>query len=462
MNNSRMISAFTYRKVTCPICARESNQTTILSNQYRVEEREADQHPLKLSWTNPDNADLRPQYYVLYHCPHCLFTDFEETFISPSSVRNFNHLKKLFISPDPVKSQILSIFKSKISFENMNFQSALFLHLLAVYIYKLETRKVFKDIKKLGRLYHRTAWLYREEAARTKNVDSNVLQNDMVNNVDVLKSSFTAFTKKFQPLNESLKKRVIELDIGFDSPANPYLKPVNDFYSYAEQLHKTISGIQLAIDADKEQIEKSGLSAYKDNLALLAQHWATVPMTEKDCLEAAIECYEAQYQTLDSGESLGMQISLMNLMVELCVRINKFPKALEYLVSLYQFCSKSRQDLYAQQRTGGSAAIDGQINKLSDLIASLSERKKDIESKYYKYVNRLIADYVKDHSDLSWEEVRKAMHVFDVPDNFLDEYERNGALKYDDDDSGGEDTNDEEADVSSAGNSKKKKWGIFK
>jgi hypothetical protein len=432
-----------------------------LSNQYRVEEREADQHPLTISWNNPEYSDLKPQYYVLYHCPYCLFTDFEDTFLKPSSVRNFNNLKKLFITPDPVKSKLLSIFKSKISFENMNFQSALFLHLLSIYIYELETRKVFKDIKKIGRLYHRTAWLFREEAARTKKTDSNVLQQDILDNIDVVKSSFHAFTKKFQPLNENLKKRVIELDISFDSPANPYLKLVNDFYSYAEQLHKTISGIQLAIDADKEQIEKSGLLNYKDNLALLAEHWAAVPMTEKDCLEIAIECYEAQYQTLDSGESLGMQISLMNLMVELCIRINKYSKALEYLISLYQFCSKSRQDLYAQQRTGGSSSIDGQINKLSDLISSLSERKKDIEGKYSKYANRLISDYVKDHPGVPWDEVRKAMLVLDIPDNFLDEYEQHGALAYDDD--GNDDGEEEEkAADSSNDNAAKKKWGLFK
>ena len=433
------VSAFTYRKVTCPICERESTQRSILSNQYRVEEKEADQHPTKLTWNNPENADLRPQYYVLYHCPYCLFTDFEETFLKPSTIRNFNSLKKLFITPDPVKSKVLSLFKSKISFDNMNFQSALFVHLLSIYIYELETRKVFKDIKKLGRLYHRTAWLYREEAARNKKTDTNVLQQDMHENIDVLKSSFSTFTKKFTPLNENIRKRVIELDVGYDSAANPYLKLINDFYSHAQELHKTLAAMQVLMDEDQEEIQKSGLIDYKGNLALLSEVWALVPMNEKDCLERAIECYEGQYQTL-SSDSLGMQISLMNLMVELCIRINDFPKALEYLVSLYQFCSKSRQDLYVQQRSGGSSSIDGQINKLTDLITTLSGRKKEIENQYYKYVNRLISDYVKNHPDLPWDDVKKAMLVYDIPENFLDEYEANGALEYDGDD----DDDDEE------------------
>jgi hypothetical protein len=153
-------------------------------------------------------------------------------------------------------------------------------------------------------------------------------------------------------------------------------------------------------------------------------------MSEKDCLELAIECYEGQYQTLGSGESLGLQISLMNLMVELSVMTNNYPRALEYLVSLYQFCSKSRQDLYAQQRSGGSSMIDAQINKLSDLITTLSEKKKEIETKYNKYVNRLVSGYVKNHPDMPWEEVRKAMLVQDIPEDFLDEYETHGALEY--------------------------------
>jgi hypothetical protein len=404
-----------------------------MPNHYRVEEKEADQHPTKLAWTNPENADLKPQYYVLYHCPYCLFTDFEETFLKPSSIRNFNSLKKLFVTANPTKSKLLAIFKSKISFENMNFQSALFLHLLSIYIYELETRKVFRDVKKLGRLYHRTAWLFREEAARNKKGDTNVLQNDMHENVDILKSSFNLFTKKFYPLNENIKKRVIELDISFDSPANPYLKLVNDFYSYAEQLHKTLSAIQLILDQDKEEMKKAGVGDYRDNLTLLAEHWPSIPMSEKDCLEIAIECYEAQYQVL-GGDSLGLQISLLNLMVELSIMINNYPKALEYLISLYQFCSKSRQDLYAQQRSGGTSSIEAQINKLSDLISTLAEKKKDIEAKYYKYVNNLIRDYVKDHPDLSWDEVKETMLARDIPEDFIDQYESQGALEEDEDD----------------------------
>jgi len=427
-----MISVFTYRKVTCPVCEKESTQTLIMPNNYRVEEKEADQHPVKITWTNPDNADLKPQYYVLYHCPYCLFTDFDDTFLKPSSVRNFISLKKLFTTSNPVKSKLLAIFKSKINCKNMKFESALLLHLLSIYIYELETRKDFKNVKKLARIYHRTAWLYREELANEKK-DTSDLEEEMRENIDALKSSFNAFKKKFDPLNENIKHRVGELNINFDSPDNPYLKLVTDFNSHSEQLQKAINGIQMALDEDKKQKE-AGMATYRDDLAVLAELWPTVPMTEKDCLDKAIDYYEAQYQTLGGdGESLGLQISLMNLMVELCVMTHNFKKAIEYLVSLYQFCSKSRQDLYAQQRSGGGSGIDAQINKLSDLISSLSEKKKVIESKYSKYSNRVISNYVKKHPDLSWEEVKEVMLGRDIPEDFIEEYETKGEMEESDD-----------------------------
>mgnify|MGYP000963971838 FL=1 len=149
-----MSSPFVRRKIMCPICEKESFQYSLMPNQFSVEEKEDDQHPIKLKWYNPDFQDVKPQYYVLFHCPICMFTDFEEYFTKPQSILNFQSLRANYIKPNPTKSKILQFFKSTISYDNMNFRVALLAHLNAIYIYELETREQYKDIKKLARLYH--------------------------------------------------------------------------------------------------------------------------------------------------------------------------------------------------------------------------------------------------------------------------------------------------------------------
>jgi hypothetical protein len=454
-----MSSPFVKRKIMCPICEKESHQFTLMPNLYSVEEKEEDQHPLKLKWYDPDNQDIKPQYYVLFHCPFCLFTDFEDNFMKPQTIQNFNGLRTNYIKPNPSKSKVLQTLRSKISFQNMDFQSALFIHLLAIYIYELETRDQYKDIKKLARLYHRTAWLYREQQPSNTTGDDDISKKDIQSNLDSLSTSFAEFNKKLLPLIDNLKRRVLDLGIKYDDSNNPYLPPLNEFNALSEQMHKTITKLRIVSTKDKELIQNTAKADdsqnYQEEIAKLTDIWPTVPMNERDCLNKAIENYEKQYQKISSNDSLNQQVGIMNILTELCLRVNNYEKAYEYLSSLYQFCATSRQNLYSQQRQSPSSLVESQLNKLGDVMFGLSEKRKLIEVKQLEYYSPQIVKFTKENSSLAWDEIKEELLKRAIPENVLDRY-NDGPLEISD-----EEDDDETEDISEDGGKKKKRWGIF-
>jgi hypothetical protein len=440
----------------CPICEKESFQYTLMPNQYSIEEKEEDQHPLKLKWYNPDNQDIKPQYYVLFHCPFCLFTDFEDNFMKSQSIPNFNSLRTIYTKPNPSKSKVLQVLRSRISYEKMDFVSALFVHLMAIYIYELESREQYKDIKKLARLYHRTAWLYREQKPVAEIGEDDTSNTDIQLNIDSLNASFGDFNKKILPLIDNLKRRVIDLGLKFDDPKNPYLPALSEFNSLSEQLQKTINKIRIVVTKDKEIIQNTAITNdegnYEEEITKLTDCWPTLPMNERDCLIHAIENYEKMYQKISSNDSLNQQIGIMNVLTELCLRVNNYTKAFEYLSSLYQFCSVSRQNLFIQQRQNPSSITESQISKLGDVMITLSDRRKMIEEKELEYYGPQIDKFSKENSSLSWDEIKDELMNKEFPENVLDKYEASKETEIEEEeyDDTGEDTQ-----------KKKKRWGIF-
>jgi len=448
-----MASPIVKRKIICPICEKESYQYSIMPNQYIIEEKESDQHPIKIKWYNPDFQDIKPHYYVLFHCPYCMFTDFEDNFTKPLTITNFQSLRSNYIKPNPTKTKVLQFFNSKISYEKMNFTSALFAHLNAIYIYELEEREQYKDVKKLARLYLRTAWLFREEESNKIISNDDELLKELQNNIDNLNSGLNDLNRRLNPLVDNIKRRVIELGIKYDDPNNPYLSQVNEFNNLSEQLQKIISKIRLLTKKDKELIQKTTQNQteenYLDDIAKLSDCWPTIPMNERDCLNKAIEYYERQYQKVNSNDSLNQQIGIMNILTELCLRVNNYKKAFEYLSSLYQFCALNRQNLYSQQRQNPSSLIESQINKLGDIMFDLSEKRKIIEEKQYEHYYPQIKKYVEENTEKTWLEIREELINRNYPELDLDKYFQE------------ESSEEEVEETKNEPQKKKKRWGIF-
>jgi uncharacterized protein (DUF2225 family) len=418
---------FVKRKILCPLCGKESFQYALPPNLYSVEQKEEDQHALKLRWYNPDFQNIKPHYYVLFHCSICYFTDFEENYCKPQTITNFNRLKQSLFQNNPTVQSILKFLNGKISYENMNFISALFLHLSAIYIYELETTDQFKDYKKLSRIYHRLGWLFREQSpSKPDEIDNSSIREININ-LDVFNNQYHELLKKYKPLQDSLKRRVSDLEISFDDIKNPYLEPLKSFENNFKETEKLINSIRYISQNDKQfiqnNIDPSQKNTDESDLLKLAKVWNDVPLNERDSLNKAITCYEQLYQKISASDSVSQQLGILTLLIDLCIRIDNFQKAYDYLNSLYKYCSETRQKLFQLQRQNPSASYDGQITKLGDTMETLSEKRNVIEEKRYGFYKTQFMKIIKENEEQTWEVIKEELLSHNIPEDIVEKIE---------------------------------------
>jgi hypothetical protein len=420
-------SPFVKRKIMCPMCGKESHQFSLPPNLYSIEEKESDQHPLRLKWYNPDFQNVKPHHYALFHCPFCYFTDFEENFCNAQSLANFQGLKKLVFEKNQIKDKILRFLHGRISYENMTFESTLFLHLTAIYIYDLETKEQYRDFKKLSRLFHRLGWIYREQNPTHTDSENSSLVKEINLNLNLLVNQHHEVLKRYKPVHESIKRRVLDLGLTFDSPKNPYLTPLTQFDSILRDFEKFISDIRQIASKDVQLISSEPnsqqLESSDSNLERLTKVWLNCPLNERDSLSKAIECYEKLYAKVSATDSLNQQIGLLTILLDLCVRIDDYEKANEYLNSLYKFCSESRQQLFQRQRSDPSGKTESQINKLGDTMENLSETRREILSKKYEFYKPRFEKLLEEHKGEYWEDIKVVLEENNIPIDVISKIE---------------------------------------
>ena len=159
-------SAFITVNCKCPICSRESTHRYVKSKLFTPQEVEADQHVLTYKWESPRFEGIRPSFYHIWACPACHFSDEKEVFRGKDDSGGKLEL---------IREKVLIASKAPYSFTNrmgnafnlqqefVTLESSLCAHLLAIYIQEMLSPNM-RQCRKLGRLYLRTAWLYREKA----------------------------------------------------------------------------------------------------------------------------------------------------------------------------------------------------------------------------------------------------------------------------------------------------------
>lgn len=149
----------------CPICEREALNRYIKSKMFTPVETEDDQFVLRYRWELEQHSHLRPEYYHVWHCPHCHFCDEKEVFRGEDDLSGKLDIlrDRLLIEarrPDGVFVRLGQLIDSQS--DELSWSSALAAHILAIYTQnQLSTN--MRLTGKLARLYLRTAWLYREQ-----------------------------------------------------------------------------------------------------------------------------------------------------------------------------------------------------------------------------------------------------------------------------------------------------------
>ena len=164
-------------KVRCPFCGVESTQRYIKSRMYKEEVVEEDSHVAVYHWDNPEFAEVRPNFYHIWHCPTCHYCDEKEVFRGEDNSGGKSELiKEKLLIHSRMPNSLIANMGEKIDFNNDRYQvdSAILAHLLAIHAQELLSLNM-RQYAKLARFYLRLAWLYREKETLAL-ADENVPQ----------------------------------------------------------------------------------------------------------------------------------------------------------------------------------------------------------------------------------------------------------------------------------------------
>ena len=426
--------------VKCPVCEHNFTQNKIKAGLYSVIEKESDQHPKFYKWTDSDFNSFNPQYYSIWMCPNCKFTDLYESFERAESDLKLNGLKRLYRTADATKKTFVFEVAKYIDFNNMNFETAMNLHLAAIFVNEMPTKESEKSYSKLARLYLRTAWLYREKfggiqkSEVTKTPLSKVLESlqKIEKNYSQLEASANALVGNIQLRLNEIYSALPDVPLN-----NPYYLVLGNFLKNVKGMAGDISKIKGTTVLDQQgkiTIESSTsgnnyytFQSYLDFLMYISGFWSGLPFNEKESLSTAVKNYSTSYLQEDTFDTIEKRLGAVDLMTDLYVRLEDFETALHYVSEIYRSATKDRQQLYQKMnmpKADGTFLsmlekdrISSQIARINSALNRAADKKKDLEEKRMELLLPKVQEIIKNNPDLSEDEMLAKMEEHLVPAN---------------------------------------------
>lgn len=138
------------------MCKRVHPQRHIRLRAVNPVHKESDQHVLEYKWSSPRIQQIHPPFYFLHFCPHCYYTDIVEDFETPDHNDYTRWSLKCFKDARKDSDPTIDLLGSGVHYDEIGFDSAMRIHLLAVYTQLLSPPDVL-DCYKIGRLLLRIA-----------------------------------------------------------------------------------------------------------------------------------------------------------------------------------------------------------------------------------------------------------------------------------------------------------------
>jgi hypothetical protein len=153
------------KKAECPVCHNLTEHFVFKSKIFIPHEIDTDNFVISYQWIDKTYKECRPSFYALWTCTTCGYADFPEFFEKylASPTYDFAKLRDIILKETADRDGVLFKLLSNVRLDvpELEFETAMNMHLLAVYCHDYLNENN-QDYEKLGRLYLRTSWLFRE------------------------------------------------------------------------------------------------------------------------------------------------------------------------------------------------------------------------------------------------------------------------------------------------------------
>lgn len=431
---------FVEKKVKCPACQAAFDLTYPNPKLYAASGRDEDQRVTGYSWTAGIDTTVLPHHFSVLQCPACLFAEFleklEKPRYDPKARQVYQKLKELPFD----QKMILRKFRRLVpqEAEKLDTNSAIAIHLAAIFTALLPASHEAIDHLKLGRLYLRLSWLFRElkgegsgaaEASAEKPKGPRTIYN-MGKLGEKIENHMHTIQDLLEEFREMTETRTRELNL---SPGqNPYLRSLNAVENYFDQSLQELAKLEELVIKDKKKIlvlkaapesskKETPAGGETENLEELLEsvsgQWPQVPKDEASAVKLALEAFDYSINHEGAAQDIKQGMSLGTLLVFLYMKTGHLEKALDYSVNIYKTGFRDKQQLQAQlnQAQKDESMSDAEIKEMNRELAVVSSavekagdnRKKLLEMLYERDKDR-VSTVLKANAGAAPEQLAKA------------------------------------------------------
>jgi hypothetical protein len=393
----------------------------------------------------PRIQQIHPPFYFLHFCPHCYYTDIVEDFETPDHNDYTRWSLKCFKDARKDSDPTIDLLGSGVHYDEIGFDSAMRIHLLAVYTQLLSPPDVL-DCYKIGRLLLRIAWLHREQTQKA--IGAQAPETASANgspSTDVRDTVLKGFSDSEQLAFASsttwsnLNKAIIrDVESRFDEHAIPFKAEMDDVSALVESLISKVKTAKTAylhhVAHEEHSVEERSISTeysmddptFMEKLQLM---WPLAPGDEREAMRASIRYLEKALSSDPRFDSMDAYFSVASLSVDLLMRCGEIDSAFGFVRGIHSSCMETRQVYTEKLKEPGikpdrkkkiqvlmkrnNATMDCALDLRSELMLKLVERERPrIEGILKKHLNR------------SGKAVEEALVTAGIPNgiiNFIDD-----------------------------------------
>jgi len=377
---------FTQKEIHCPVCKAGFQLKYPNPKLYAAAEREDDQRVISYTWLEGYQTDQPPHYYSVLQCPHCYYADFFEKLERPGHDAKGREIYKQMAQLPTARQYLLQQLHRMVPAESVDGIGAVGLHLAAIFQTLLPAEQPLIDHMKLGRLYLRLAWLYKElknDAADAPVQDQSMsTSRKLYKAVEKVDEKIQDILEYLESASELAEQRAEELNLS--NGDNPFMKVIRSVENQIERSHQELSELEHIVQQDMRGIltVKTGANGPEAKAELtgesldLDQHienlvplWPQIPRDEISARNLAINALEYSLKNEETGQDVTQAAAVGNLLLELLYGTGQWDKALEYSLSLY---TNSFRDKQALQMNLNQLQKDGAGNEVKELNRMLT------------------------------------------------------------------------------------------
>jgi len=358
-------NVFIEKTIVCPVCKNTFELKYPNPKLYAAASRDSDRRVTAYTWAQGLKTDAVPHYYAVAQCPQCLFADLKENFENPRYGAKEAFVYEARNNLDFKKVLILKKLRRLVpNDETLSLEGAMSMHLTAVYCALLPAQKEQIDHNKLGRLYLRLSWLYREQKGDApppgENGEADSLALTKLNkSVEVLQSDLLSLLDDLGSTRTLIRERAKELGLPEEGEGNPY-SPIlmgltdktHDLQTYLEMLQQSVQSDRKG-DLTTMSIGSNGAGdAVQKLMGDVASKWPGMPRSEEISIKRAVEAFDYSFKHEDTEQSIEQSLAVVNLIVKLLLKIGDLDGALDYIMQIFKSGFRDKQELQRRLSQG--------------------------------------------------------------------------------------------------------------